>query len=195
MNTSQLLQRCQSGDEAAINSFIQANHPALYRLAYSVLLNADDAEEVVQDTLIAALNSLESFNGEALKPWLYGIALNQCRMKLRRQKALDRLRGVLQILFRVTSAGPTHPEKAVIANETNALLWRTVCALGEKHRLPVVLYYYHDLPVIEIARLLQISEGTVHSRLFVARERLRSVLYGKVETNEVFAEQNGVNDG
>ena len=89
MNTAQLLQRCQSGDEAAIDTLVKVHHPALYRLAYSVLLNADDAEEAVQDTFIAALKSLERFNGEALKPWLYGIALNQCRMRLRRPESAE----------------------------------------------------------------------------------------------------------
>jgi len=195
MNTAQLLQRCQSGDEAAICSLINEYNPALYRLAYSFLLDPDDAEEVVQDTFIAALKSFENFNGGALKPWIYGIALNQCRMKLRRRKALDRLHGILQVLFRVTSTSSAHPEMAVIENEADALLWQVVCALDEKHRLPVVLYYYHDYPVAEIARLLQINEGTVHSRLFVARERLRKALYGKVETGEVFGLLSKEKDG
>jgi RNA polymerase sigma-70 factor, ECF subfamily len=195
MNTAQLLARCQSGDEAAIDSLIKEYSPALYRLAYSVLLDVDDAEEAVQDTFIAALRSLESFTGEALKPWLFGIALNQCRMKLRRRKALGRLREALKVLFRVTSAGPTHPESAVIANETSALVWRTVCALSEKHRLPIVLYYYHDLPVAEIAQILRIREGTVHSRLFVARERLRKALYGKVVVGEVSNLMRGEENG
>lgn len=170
-------------------------NPALFRLAYAILLNTDDAEEAVQDTFIAAFRSLEDFYGEALKAWLFGIALNQCRMKLRRRKALDRLRGILQVMFHISSAISAHPENTVIENETGALLWRAVCALGEKHRLQVILYYYHNMPVSEIAQLLQINEGTVHSRLFVARERLRKVLYGAIEAGRAPATLNGGNDG
>ena len=176
MNTAQLLQQCQSGDETAIHALIQTYHSALYRLAVSILLDADEAEEAVQDAFLAALNALDMYNGGALNAWLYGITLNGCRKRLRRRKALDRLKAVLQNLLRMGGAGPTYPETVVIENESDAALWRAVCALGEKHRLPVILYYYHDIPVGEIARLLEISEGTVHSRLFTARERLRAVL-------------------
>jgi RNA polymerase sigma-70 factor (ECF subfamily) len=56
------------------------------------------------------------------------------------------------------------------------MVWRAVQDLGEKHRLPVILRYYHDLPVAEIAGVLGISEGTVHSRLSIARDRLRGAL-------------------
>ena len=179
MNTAQLLQQCQAGDETAIHALIQAHKRALYCLAVSILLDPDEAEEAVQDAFIAALNALDRFNGGALHAWLYGITLNECRKRLRRRKALDRLKAVLQTLLRMGGAGPTHPETAVIENETDAVLWRAVCALSEKHRLPVILFYYHDLPVAEIARLLEISEGTVHSRLFTARERLRKALDGQ----------------
>jgi RNA polymerase sigma-70 factor (ECF subfamily) len=55
-------------------------------------------------------------------------------------------------------------------------LWRAIHALDDKHRLPVVLFYYHDLPTVEIAQVLGISEGTVHSRLHTARQRLRAQL-------------------
>lgn len=180
MNSVQLLQQCQSGDELAIQALIQAHRGALYRLAVSILLDPDEAEEAVQDAFIAALNAMEMYNGGALHAWLYGITLNECRQRLRRRKALDRLRSVLQSLLRLGGAGPIHPETTVIENETDTLLWRAVCALGEKHRLPIILYYYHDLPVAEIARLLDISEGTAHSRLFNAREKLRKALGGRV---------------
>jgi RNA polymerase sigma-70 factor (ECF subfamily) len=53
--------------------------------------------------------------------------------------------------------------------------------LDEKHRLPIVLRYYNDFSIAEIGQLLGISEGTVHSRLFTARERLRLMLRQSVE--------------
>ncbi len=200
MNTAQLLQQCQAGDEMAIQSFIQGYRSPLYRLAVSILLDPDEAEEAIQDTFIAALNGLDRYNGGALQAWLYGITLNVCRKRLRRRKTFDRLKAVLQSLLRMGGAGPTHPETVVIENEVDAVLWRAVNALGEKHRLSVILFYYHDLPVAEIARLLDISEGTVHSRLFTARERLRKVLVGQELHNADVPEgterlAQGVRDG
>lgn len=189
MNTAQLLQRCQSGDTAAIDTFIQNHHAMLYRLAYSVLFDAADAEEVVQDAFITALGALETYHGDrgelSLKSWLYTITLNACRKRLRRGKALERLKHTLLVLLRIERAGPTHPEQELIQDEARAALWQAVGQLDEKHRLPVILYYYHDLPVSEIARLLGVREGTIHSRLFTARGKLRDALPGQAGEGEM----------
>ena len=69
-----------------------------------------------------------------------------------------------------------HPETVTAQHEQNDAVWQAVQSLGEKHRWPVILRYYHDLPVAEIAAVLGLSEGTVHSRLSIARDRLRLVL-------------------
>jgi len=66
-------------------------------------------------------------------------------------------------------------------HEADAAVWRAVNALGEKHRLPVILRYYHGFSTAEIAQLLDLNEGTVHSRLNTARERLRHALQGSVD--------------
>jgi RNA polymerase sigma-70 factor (ECF subfamily) len=79
----------------------------------------------------------------------------------------------LQSLFRSEQA---QPESEAIQNETGTKLWQAVRTLDEKHRIPVILRYYHDLPVTEIAEALGVPVGTVHSRLNHARERLRARL-------------------
>jgi RNA polymerase sigma-70 factor (ECF subfamily) len=76
---------------------------------------------------------------------------------------------------------PADPEAVAIQNESDAELWNAVAALDEKHRLPVILRYYQGFSTAEIAQLLGISEGTVHSRLFTARERLRAHLKERAE--------------
>jgi RNA polymerase sigma-70 factor (ECF subfamily) len=71
---------------------------------------------------------------------------------------------------------PATPEAVAAQHERDAELWRAINRLDEKHRLPLVLHYYHDLPTAEIAQILQISEGTVHSRLHIARGHIRAEL-------------------
>ena len=61
-------------------------------------------------------------------------------------------------------------------NEADAVLWHVIHRMDEKHRIPIVLRYYHDLSVNEIANVLQIPEGTVHSRLNTARRQLQGIL-------------------
>jgi RNA polymerase sigma-70 factor (ECF subfamily) len=68
------------------------------------------------------------------------------------------------------------PEQAIIQDEANWQVWRAVDDLGEKHRLPVILHYVHELSASEIAAVLGLSVGTVHSRLHYARQYLHARL-------------------
>jgi RNA polymerase sigma-70 factor (ECF subfamily) len=125
---------------------------------------------------------LRSYRGEsAFTTWLYAITLNVCRTRLRRRRTWGRLMGSLRALFRTGGDAPADPEAVAIQNESNAELWNAVAALDEKHRLPVILRYYQGFSTAEVAQLLGISEGTVHSRLFTARERLRAHLKERAE--------------
>jgi RNA polymerase sigma-70 factor (ECF subfamily) len=96
------------------------------------------------------------------------------RSVLRKRKAIENVKKAITSLFQVETQKQSSPEDTLIQDEKDRILWGALQNLGEKHRLPVLLYYYHDLPAIEIAEILQISEGTVHSRLFTARARLRN---------------------
>ncbi len=68
------------------------------------------------------------------------------------------------------------PEEAVIQNEKEAAIWRSLNQLDERHRIVVVLRYFHELSIAEISEILSVNEGTIHSRLHNAREKLRDAL-------------------
>ena len=172
-----LLADCIQGDQTAITQFVQAHQLSVFRLALSVLNDPDEANEATQDTFIAALRALKSYRQtSSIKAWLYTIALNISRSRLRKQKAKERLQKTLTFVFRIQSQLSPTPEEAAIGNEEEAALWESLGQLGEKHRIPIVLRYYHDLSVAEIAEIMDIKEGTVHSRLSIGRERLRAAL-------------------
>lgn len=157
--------------------FVRAHQQSVYRLALSVLDDPAEAEEATQDALVSAINALNTYRGDsAFTTWLYAITLNTCRSRLRKHKSRDRLMETLRSLFRVRGELAPHPEEAAIRSEADAAVARAVGSLDEKHRLTVVLRYYNEFSIAEIAQLLDISEGTVHSRLFTARERLRVML-------------------
>jgi RNA polymerase sigma-70 factor (ECF subfamily) len=80
----------------------------------------------------------------------------------------------LQIFWHTDHNHPAQLEETIIQNEANSGLLQAVQALNEKHRLPVILRYYHDLSVNDIAQILDIPAGTVHSRLNKARQQLKS---------------------
>ena len=170
-----LIELCRVGDLAAIENFVQTYQQDIYRLALSILDDSNEADDATQESLLAALRALDSFHGaSSLKTWLFSITVNTCRNRLQRQKRSERLRQVMGGILRVKSQ-PSVEEHA-IENESEEALWRLIHSMDEKHRIPIVLRYYHDLPVAEIASILQIPEGTVHSRLNTARRQLHSVL-------------------
>jgi RNA polymerase sigma-70 factor (ECF subfamily) len=109
---------------------------------------------------------------------------------LRKRRAKERLFQTLQAIFRFRIASSIHPEEIVIQHEADDALRKSVNTLGERHRLPIILHYYHDFSVAEIAQILDIKEGTVVSRLFTARERLRSDLNGKLGFNHEVEEND-----
>lgn len=178
---SRWLEQCREGDSLAIERLVQTYQQDVYRLALSILDDADDADDATQEVFVAALRALDSFRGEAsLKTWLFRITVNACRDRLQRNKSRGRLSQALQSLFLQNQAHPERrrrgPESEALQNETGSALWRAVHTLDDKHRIPVILRYYHDLPVAEIAGTLGVPIGTIHSRLNHARERLRTML-------------------
>jgi len=177
-----LVAACIEGDEAAIARLVQEYQLGVFRLALSILNDPGEANEVAQDAFIAALKALKSYRENAsFKAWLYTIALNLSRSRLRKRVALERLQQTLTAIFHVQAQRPPTPEDLVIQDEQGAALWKALENLGERHRLPIVLRYYHDLSVAEIAEILNLKEGTVHSRLSIGRERLRIQLDGLPE--------------
>jgi len=172
-----LLAGCIEGDETAIARLVQEFQLGVFRLSLSVLNDPDEANEAAQDTFISALKALGSYREHSsFKAWLFTIALNTSRSRLRKWKTLERLQQTLTRLFLTQEQGHTTPEEMAIENEDDTVLWKAVMALDEKHRLPILLRYYHDFSISEIADILDVKEGTIHSRLSIARERLRMAL-------------------
>ena len=170
------LEQCREGDSLAIERLVQTYQQDVYRLALSILDDSDEADDATQEVFVAALRALESFRGNAsFKTWLFSITVNVCRTRLQRRKNRGRLQQILQSLFHVRG-GHAGPENEAIQSESDSALWQAIHALDDKHRIPVLLRYYHDLPVAEIAEPLGVPVGTVHSRLNHARERLRTLL-------------------
>lgn len=174
---SRLISRCLAGDESAIETLVRQHETGVFRLALSVVGDAAEANEITQETFISALRSLASYQEKkTFKAWLYTIALNHSRSHLRKRKARERLSNVLASILQVDVQKQAAPEEAVIRNETEAILWESLNSLDERFRIVVVLRYFHELSIAEISDILAVNEGTIHSRLYTARERLRDAL-------------------
>jgi RNA polymerase sigma-70 factor (ECF subfamily) len=184
-----ILQACRSGDPRAVEELVRRYQGSVYRVCLSILGDPPEAEDAAQETFISALHGLNGFRGgSAFSTWLYAIAVNACRRSLKRRKRNRSLHSTLALDHPVHADPPSDPEQTLIRSEVNEALWLAISALDEKHRLPVILRYYHELPVAEIAEILKVNEGTIHSRLFNARERLR----GEMKVREtLFKDKKG----
>ena len=178
MDGTELLAQCRAGDRVAVEQLVRDYQPQLFRLALSLLDDGSqngsaDAQEVTQDALLAALRSLDSYRGEAkLSTWLYSITLNLCRNRLRSRQRQKRIHSIIERLTTPIDVAASQPEDVLIQKQTELNLFDIVQSLNEKHRLPGILRYYHHCPVAEIAQILDIPEGTVHSRLNAARKMI-----------------------
>ena len=143
-----------------------------FRVAWSVLRQREDAEDVAQEALVRACRNLGSLRDrERFRPWLvriaWRLALNHRRARQRR----ERREGVSANL-----AGPVDVEELAAAGEFRARLWDAVDALPDKLRLVVVLAGIQGHDVRTVAALAGVPEGTVKSRLHAARKQLMEAL-------------------
>jgi len=172
-----LVARCQDGDQQAIEILVKAYQHLVYKLALSILDDPDEAKEAAQDTFVLALRRLDTFRGEAaFKTWLYSIAINVCRGQLRRRRCRVRLTDAIKILLPNRDETSSPSSNRTAAEEERLDVIEAVGSLHEKFRVPLVLRYYHDLPIIEIAQILRVNERTVYNRLNSAHERLRYLI-------------------
>jgi RNA polymerase sigma-70 factor (ECF subfamily) len=171
------IEGCLEGDSLAIEHFVGAYQQEVYRLALSILDDPEEAEDGTQETFLAALRGMGSFKGDsAFTTWLYAIAINTCRTRLQRRKRSASLHKAIESLFLVRTRKAASIEESVLQDEADADVWRAILSIDNRHRLPIILRYYHGFSVSEISELLDIPCGTVHSRLNAAREKLRKLL-------------------
>ena len=138
---------------------------SLYRAAFAVCRNTQDAEDVVQETLLAYYRSDKEFDSDGhIRAWLIRVAVNKAKNATvcfwrRNRRSLEDVMDAL-----------------VFEDSRDRELMDAVLRLPEKYRVAIHLFYYEDYSVREIARILQTGEGTVKSRLSRARKMLKTQL-------------------
>lgn len=176
LNLDQLLERKQATEDQIVTYLVAHFYEPMRHLAQSILHDALAADDVAQETLLKAANRIHQYQPHSnLKAWVYRIGLNEARAYLRRQKTRQRL----QDWFQRESAGETavpSPEILTMQNERDQKLWQAVNHLPDKHRLPILLRYGHNLTTPEIAEVLALPPGTVRSRLHYAHQQLHHLL-------------------
>jgi RNA polymerase sigma-70 factor (ECF subfamily) len=146
---------------------------AVFRLAYLLLGDPDDAEDVAQEAFLRAWKSLWTFDAaRPLRPWLLSISANLAR---NRRRSAGRYFAALMRAFRDEPSTERIEDRSA-QNLQAAELWKAVQKLKLLDQQIVYLRYFLDLPVNETSQILQIPEGTVKSRLSRALDKLREII-------------------
>lgn len=188
-----LVRRGQAGDARAVELLVRRYQNYVYRLCYLVMRNEPDAEDMAQEALIRACQALPRYEireGISFEAWLYRIAVNCCRSRMRRKwsQALP----WSSINHEEADVSQERPERRLIEEEQRNEVLRAINSLSDRHRMVVILRYYVDLTNEEIATVLNIPSGTVRSRLHTARQRLKVLLADqREEIGQVVAENFG----
>ena len=173
-----LVERCRRGDLAAFEQIYRAHSGRLYSVAYRMVGNAADAEDLLQDIFLAAHRKLDSFRGDsALGTWLYRLATNLCLDHLRSRAARSSgLTDPLDDEIGLADAGSRGLAERTV---TRMDLERALARLPEGCRAAFVLHDIEGLEHREVAEALGIAEGTSKSQVHKARLRLRTLLSGR----------------
>jgi RNA polymerase sigma-70 factor, ECF subfamily len=171
---SEVVQRAHLGDEAAWELVMQLHQEPVFRFAYLLLGDPQDAEDIAQETFIRAYRAFDRFDDQrVLRPWLLSITANLAR---NRRRSLGRYMAALNRLFRTASGDPASIEERSVRHEENLAVWQAIQLLPEIDQQVIYLRYFLELPVGEVAEAVEVAPGTVKSRLHRALKRLRDVL-------------------
>lgn len=168
MDHNGLLEGVRNGNPAAWNALVEAVGDRLFRAACLLCDNDSDAQDAVQETFLRFARGLSRFRGDSsLHTWLHGILLNVMRERWRESARM------------IVTDTPPEPEaraddsgRALDTQVVAGFLIKALRKLTPEHRVVLTMRYYDQLPVAEIAARLDISAGTVKSRLFHARQQM-----------------------
>lgn len=180
MNEQELIKQAQQGSQEAFTALVEKYRKKMFNLAYSITRNRETADDLTQDTFIKAFIYIRKFKRQSsFGTWLYRIAVNTIKDNFRKEKKVKR---VDYEDFR--TADGLQPDIQIVKETAQEqehkknLLHRALNQLPEKHRLIISLRDIQGVPYKEIAKILNISMGTVDSRLFRARKLLRQKVVG-----------------
>lgn len=175
----ELLRRCKEGDETALRELLRRHERPVYSLLYRMLANHEDAEEALADVFVKVWRSASKFRGDSkFTTWLYRIAANTARDRLRARKARPEVAMEDEVLSEIATVGTTtvDPEQAAVDADEFTRVEKAMQKLSEEDRLLVTLYHIQESSLEEIAEITGRNRSNLKVKLFRARRKLRAHL-------------------
>lgn len=173
-----LVWQAKNGNAQALNALLDANKGKIYAAAYALLKNREDAEDAMQQALIAVWQNIGKLAApEAFETWLYRVtytrSLNILKSRKNNEMVIENDIGDMPQAALLESELML-PHEYAERNDLRERLFLIIDSLSPVQRETVVLYYFHDKSVGEISEIMDCSAGTVKSRLYLARNTIRT---------------------
>ena len=189
-----LIQALREGSEAAYERLLSRFQQSVYNLALRLLNHPADAADVVQEVFLKVFRNVDNFRGQSsLKTWIYRITVNEAHNQRRwffrhrrREVGLEEESEDMRSLVEVIPDSGRTPFDYVFDQEKQRLIEAALGRINPTFRESVVLRDLADLSYEEIAEVLQVSLGTVKSRILRGREALRQELEGRLEPEPAY---------
>ncbi len=172
-----VIQRALAGDQSGYADIYAQYAASLYRLCYSLLLNEQDAEDILQESFLYAFKNLHRYDAAkaSLKTWLYTIAVSRCRNTYRRKRFVTV--DISQWFgFEIKSAAAEAPEAAAIRRDAKESIAKALLELTPRLREAIVLRYGQGMTYREISEVMGCPQKTAESRVRLGHQRLRKSL-------------------
>jgi RNA polymerase sigma factor (sigma-70 family) len=180
---AQLVARTQEGDPAAFDQLVVKYTPRLYGLIYNMTSNHEDTNDLLQDVFSKAYKSIRGFRGKSsFYTWIHSIAVNMTLNFLKKRGrrfnlSLDDVDASVQNDKEFLELTQTSsPVREADLSELQVRLNEAMQKLSDEHRAVVTMFHIQGMPHAEISKILNVSEGTVRSRLFYANRQLQNYL-------------------
>jgi RNA polymerase sigma-70 factor, ECF subfamily len=179
----ELIHRSQAGDLEAFGKLVTKYRAKVLIRLHGIVHNEHDARDVAQEGFLKAWHSIRQFEGRSsFYTWLCSITVNQAMEALRRKRRCFEVE-----LNHAIPSSVLSPRASYQYNEIRQHINAALAQLSPEHRVVIVLNMMEDLQYQEIAKILSVSVGTVMSRLFYGRKKLRSILIPLY--NEIYESQ------
>ena len=178
---NELVEICRQGQMQAFQVLVERYQNKVVGIAYGVSHNQEDANDIAQDVFVKIYRSLKKFRGDSkFYTWLYRITVNMSIDYMRKKKRRQNVTYLDEVKIETEAPMPnikkTSPKEKLLLKEMYRKILDAIKTLSDDHRVTLVLREMKDLSYQEIAETMNCSVGTVMSRLFYARKKVREKL-------------------
>ncbi|HEU5140204.1 MAG TPA: sigma-70 family RNA polymerase sigma factor [Bacillales bacterium] len=173
MTEERLIELAREGDLQAFDDLMKIYYPVVERFGFQLGNPADMVDDITQEVFFRVYRYLHQYSHGKFSTWLYQITLNVTRDLYRKRKSVWEKWNMLK----QQPEGPREStESFILEDERDRELHMLIQSLDDRYKLPIVLFYFHEKKLDEIAEILDLSLNTVKTRLSRGRERLKNAL-------------------